>query len=138
MRVQSLQTSAVQKTRLPVRANLVAAAIQISANLFQFVLLPLVFLSRDARWGFAILPLALLNNPLWALVHEAIHSVFHGSERCNRAAGRVLSIFFGAPFHILRLTHLSHHKFNRSPLERGTEIYDSALTSKARAATFYY
>jgi len=138
MRVESSQAKRKRKTSIPEGANLITAAIQVAANLFQFFILPLILLPKDPRWGFAVLPLALFTNPFWALVHEAIHGVFHSSERFNRAAGRILSILFGAPFHILRLTHLSHHKFNRSPLERGTEIYDPHETSRFRAAAFYY
>jgi fatty acid desaturase len=52
--------------------------------------------------------------------------------------GRWLSIFFGSPFHVLRLTHLSHHKFNRSPTEKGTEIYDPGQISRIRASLSYF
>jgi fatty acid desaturase len=44
---------------------------------------------------------------------------------------------FGAPFRILRLSHLLHHKLNRMPLE-GTEYYDRDKSSKAAAAPGYY
>lgn len=123
---------------IPQHANLLLAAMQLFANLFQLFILPLYILPRDSRWGVAVIFLAMLNNPFWALLHEAIHGVFHHSARLNLAAGRALSILFGAPFHILRLTHLSHHKFNRTPLERGTEIYDPDRTSKFRASVLYY
>jgi fatty acid desaturase len=56
----------------------------------------------------------------------------------NVAVGRCLSIVFGSPFHILRLTHLSHHKFNRSPLEKGTEIYNPEKESRFKASIGYF
>ena len=63
--------------------------------------------------------------------------MFHASFRINMAAGRLLSVFFGSPFRVLRLSHLMHHKLNRSPLE-GTELYEPAKTSKVRASLGYY
>jgi fatty acid desaturase len=58
--------------------------------------------------------------------------------RLNLAGGRLLSIFFGTPFQILRQTHLSHHKFNRAPFEKGTEIYRPEKTSWFEASVGYY
>jgi fatty acid desaturase len=52
--------------------------------------------------------------------------------------GRLLAIFFGSSFHVLQLTHLSHHKFNRSPLEKGTEIYDPGAASRFKASFRYF
>ncbi len=89
-------------------------------------------------WGLVLIPIATMNNPCWALIHEAIHDLLNPSARVNLAVGRLLSLFFGSPFHVLRLTHLSHHKFNRSPLERGTEIYDAREVSKFRASVMYF
>ncbi|MBI2998539.1 MAG: fatty acid desaturase [Deltaproteobacteria bacterium] len=79
-----------------------------------------------------------MNNALWALIHESIHDLFNSSDRINLAAGRLLSICFGSPFHVLRLTHLSHHKFNRSPLEKGTEMYDPDKVSRVKASFRYF
>lgn len=126
------------RSSIPQSLNFFFAAMFFAANLFQLFVVPLYLLPLDLRWRFAILALAFLNNPLWALLHEAIHNTFHPSPRINLAAGRALSILFGTPFHILRLTHLSHHKFNRSPLERGTELYDPRQSSKLRAGARYY
>jgi fatty acid desaturase len=122
----------------PQNVNVSLAAIQVSANIFQFFILPLYLLQKGVHWSLVIIPLSILNNPFWALIHEAIHDVFSSSSRTNAAAGRLLSIFFGSPFHVLRLTHLSHHKFNRSPLEKGTEVYDPAQSSKLWANFSYF
>ncbi|HEY2920553.1 MAG TPA: fatty acid desaturase, partial [Candidatus Binatia bacterium] len=109
-----------------------------AADFFQLFVLPIFLLPRSIWWGLAIAPIAALNNPLWALIHECIHDAFYPSARVNKAAGRWLSILFGSPFEILRLTHLSHHKFNRSPLEKGTEMYEPNDTSRFVAACKYY
>jgi fatty acid desaturase len=118
--------------------NFTLAAVHVAANIFQLFILPVYFLPRSLWWSVAIIPIAALNNPFWALIHEAIHDLFNSSARVNSAAGRLLAIFFGAPFHVLRLTHLSHHKFNRSPLEKGTEIYDPKKISRVKASFGYF
>lgn len=90
------------------------------------------------RWGLVLIPIAAFNNPLWALIHEAVHDLFSPSSRTNLRVGRLLAVFFGSPFQVLRLTHLSHHKFNRSPLEKGTEVYDPTRVSNLRATLEYF
>lgn len=126
------------KFSIPQTTNILLAALQISANIFQFFILPRYFLPKHMSWALALIPIAAMNNPCWALIHEAIHDVLHASARMNAAIGRSLSIFFGSPFHVLRLTHLSHHKFNRSPLEKGTEIYDPGKVSRLKAGLGYF
>ena len=123
---------------IPASLNTVFAAVHILANIFQFFILPIWLLPENHWWALTIFPLALLNNPLWALIHEAVHDVLHPSDAINEAAGRLLSILFGAPFQILRQTHLSHHKFNRSPFEKGTEIYRPEKVSRLKASVSYY
>ena len=118
--------------------NFGLAAMHLFVNVFQFFILPIYFLPRSMWWSVVILPIAALNNPFWALMHEAIHDLFNASAAVNLAVGRVLAIFFGSPFHVLRVTHLSHHKFNRSPLEKGTEIYDPEEVSKVTAGFRYF
>ena len=109
---------------IPEVFNFSLAGLHICLNLFQLFILPLYLLPKSLWWSLVLIPIACSNNPLWALVHEAIHDSFNSSGRINLVFGRLLAIFFGSPFHVLRLTHLSHHKFNRSPTEKGTEIYD--------------
>jgi fatty acid desaturase len=123
--------------RIPASANLGLAAFYTAANLFQFIVLPLWLLPANSRWAWALLPLALLTNPFWSLIHEAIHDLFHPNKTVNAFFGRFLAILFGSPFRVLRLSHLLHHKLNRLPLE-GTEYYDKTKTSKPAAAPGYY
>jgi len=122
---------------IPVWINLSLGAFFIAINLYQFIYLPLHLLPRSMSWAWTLVPLAFLTNPFWSLIHETIHDLFHPNPAVNAFFGRFLSILFGAPLRILRLSHLLHHKLNRLPIE-GTEFYDRANSTKARAAPRYY
>jgi fatty acid desaturase len=122
---------------LPIKANTALAFFYVAANVFQFLVLPLWFLPADLRWGWLLLPLAFLNNPFWSLIHEAIHDLFHAAPRANWWFGRVAAILFGAPFRVLRLSHLLHHKLNRTPME-ATEVFDAATCSRLKASGGYF
>lgn len=123
---------------IPYQINYSLTALHLCLNLFQLFILPLCLLPKSVWWGLCIIPIALMNNPLWALIHEAIHDLLSRNSRVNSMLGRVLGICFGSPFHVLRLTHLSHHKFNRSPLEKGTEIYNPWQVSRRAASIKYF
>lgn len=122
---------------IPALSNLLLVSLHVLANVFQFVILPSWLLPIDARWGFALLPLALLTNPFWSLIHEAIHDLLHPNRRLNGVTGRLLSVLFGSPFRILRSSHLLHHKLNRTPVE-GTEYYERGKASIVVAGCGYY
>lgn len=122
---------------IPTAINFSLAAFYAAANLYQFFVLPLWLLPVNTAWAWTLLPLALLTNPFWSLIHEAIHDLFHPNRAINGFAGRLLAVLFGAPFRILRLSHLLHHKLNRLPVE-GTEYFDKRKSSKAAAAPGYY
>ncbi|HJX11887.1 MAG TPA: fatty acid desaturase, partial [Candidatus Binatia bacterium] len=122
---------------IPLTLNLCLASFHTAINLYQFLILPLWLLPGNPAWGWTLLPLAFLNNPYWSLIHEAIHDLFHPARKVNAFLGRLMAIFFGAPFRILRLSHLLHHKLNRLPVE-GTEYYDKTRKSKVAAAPGYY
>ena len=123
---------------IPYQINYSLTALHFCLNLFQLFILPLCLLPRSVWWGLCIIPIALMNNPFWALIHEAIHELLSRNPRVNLIVGRALGICFGSPFHVLRLTHLSHHKFNRSPLEKGTEIYNPREVSRLAAGIKYF
>lgn len=117
--------------------NVFLGCVYISLNLYQFYLLPILLLPRDGSWGWSLVPLVLLTNPFWSLIHEAIHDLFHPSRTINGFFGRLLAILFGSPFRIVRMSHLLHHKLNRLPIE-GTEYYDREKGSRSGAAPAYY
>jgi fatty acid desaturase len=123
---------------IPQASNLTLAGLYIVLNLCQFFILPLFLLPRSMHWALLLVPLALANNPFWALIHEAIHGQFNASRAVNSAFGRILSVSFGSSFRVLRWTHLSHHKFNRTVTEQGTEVYDPQETPRLLAALKYY
>ncbi|MDP6559453.1 MAG: fatty acid desaturase, partial [Candidatus Binatia bacterium] len=83
------------------------------------------------------MPIAASNNSFWSLIHEAIHELFNPSLHVNAAVARFLLVLFGSPFRLLRLSHLMHHTFNRTPQE-ATGVYDPEGTSKTRARIGYY
>jgi fatty acid desaturase len=58
------------------------------------------------------------NNTLFALLHEAVHGVFHASSAVNDLFGRVLAGFFPTSFTLQRSFHLGHHRRNRTAAER--------------------
>src|SRR5262245_35744598 len=117
--------------------NCVLALFYLVVNFYQFIILPLWLLPVERRWAWTLLPAALLTNPFWSLIHEAIHDLFHSRRQVNVFFGRVLAMLFGSPFRILRMSHLLHHKLNRLPLE-GTEYYDRAKSTRGAAAPGYY
>jgi fatty acid desaturase len=122
---------------VPVPFNCALAVGHAALNLHQFFLLPLILLPASSWWGLTVVPVALMSNSFWSLIHEAIHDHFHPRLRANYFAGRFLSIFFGSSFLLLRLSHLLHHKLNRSPRE-ATEAYDGSGSSAFKAAAGYY
>jgi len=56
----------------------------------------------------------LLMNSVYAIIHEADHRMLFNDKRLNDAGGMLMSLFFPAPFHLLRQGHLGHHLRNRS------------------------
>lgn len=122
---------------VPNALNCLLALCYVAVNVFQFIALPLWLLPASYGWAWTLLPLALLSNPFWSLIHEAIHDLFHTSHKVNLCAGRLLAVLFGSPFRILRLSHLLHHKLNRLPFE-GTEYFDRSKNTKASAAPGYF
>jgi fatty acid desaturase len=126
-----------QSRGIPSVVNLCLAGFYVALNLYQLFILPLWLLPVSRWWGWTLIPLALLTNPFWSLIHEAIHDLFHPSREVNLFFGRLLAVVFGSPFRILRMGHLLHHKLNRLPIE-GTEYYDRTKGTKGGAAAGYY
>lgn len=80
---------------------------------------------------------AFLFLPLYSLLHESEHRVFHRDARLNDAAGVVLAIFFPGPFTFLRACHLGHHRRNRSESER-FDLYYPGESLFRRRLEFYF
>ena len=56
----------------------------------------------------------LLMNSVYAIIHEADHRMLFRNRRLNDAGGVLMSLWFPAPFHLLRQGHIGHHMRNRS------------------------
>jgi fatty acid desaturase len=135
--VQDSVAFASRSGGLPGALNGLLAIFYIAVNVFQFIVLPTSLLPVTSNWGWLLLPLALLTNPFWSLIHEAIHDLFNANKSVNSFFGRLMAILFGSPFRILRLSHLLHHKLNRMPVE-GTEYFDRDKGTKCAAAPGYF
>jgi fatty acid desaturase len=122
---------------IPAAGNLSMAALVLSANLACGLAVPLLLPASGPWLLLALVALAALTVPHWALIHEAVHGHLHPDRRLNEALGRALGVLFGAPFAVLRFGHLSHHALNSNPAER-PELYDPAATPRWRARAAYY
>jgi fatty acid desaturase len=73
--------------------------------------------SRITTWSALIalaLGFALLMNSVYSIIHEAEHTMLFENRAANDLTGAFMSLFFPAPFHLIRQGHLGHHLRNRS------------------------
>ena len=84
-----------------------------------------------------LIPIALLTNSFWSVIHESFHHSLSPDRDENERMGRALCWFYGAPWRLLRFGHLAHHRFNRSVIDR-PDIFDPGTASPARARLGYY
>ncbi|RED52121.1 fatty acid desaturase [Aestuariispira insulae] len=122
---------------IPVRVNLALVVFFLTLNIVQFLVLPAFLLPLDPMWGLILVPIALTTPTFWALVHESFHGLMHPDVKTNRVLGRILCIFFGSPWRLLRFAHLMHHKMSRTSYDC-VEVYDPNKTSWGKAALKYY
>jgi len=112
---------------------LVSALAFAALALFLFPLLVRI----DAGSATVLILLAALSAPLhWGLMHEAIHGKLFDDDAWNRRAGRVLGIFIGLNWEIMRFGHLLHHRANRHSFDRPEDV--PAGRSVIAAAPAYY
>src|SRR5215204_767467 len=103
---------------VPGGLNLAFALLASAVTLLALFAVPLAMGPDHVLATAPILAFVLASMVHWALVHEAVHSHFHGNHRVNEAAGRILAILFLASFDGLRFGHLSHHALNARASER--------------------
>ncbi|MEV4510565.1 fatty acid desaturase [Dactylosporangium sp. NPDC049525] len=103
----------------------------------QLLILPVWLLPADPRWGWLLVPVVLTTVPLWSLIHEGIHGTLLRDRGWNDRLARILATGYGAPFALLKVGHLLHHRYSRTRRER-TEVYDPAVTTWLAAARGYY
>lgn len=104
-------------------------------GLMIFCLFFLPLLTDRAGWW--LLLSALIANSQWALLHEAIHHHLLPHRAANRLIGRILAILLGSSFRLLQFGHLTHHRFNRHPLDC-PDLYDPAVGQKWKIFLRYY
>lgn len=122
-------------TMIPRSVNMMAASLIMLAMIFQLLVLPLLLPSSPWTIAAIIVILAPLNTPFWSLIHEGIHRNMHPGRAANEAWSRIMSIVFGASFHVLRFGHLMHHQYNRA---WESEIYAPPQKKWAVAINHYF
>jgi fatty acid desaturase len=117
---------------IPGRLNLLIAALAIVACM------ACLYLASHAQNGWWVLAAAVVfsytNNTLFSLHHEAVHGLFHPNRRVNESAGVVLAGFFPTIFSVQRISHLGHHRRNRTD----EELYDYYLPHQSRWLKTYW
>jgi fatty acid desaturase/membrane-associated phospholipid phosphatase len=66
----------------------------------------------------AALGFAFLANTTFSLLHEAVHGKFDRTPARNAIAGHIAAAFFPTSFTLQTALHLTHHRNNRSAVER--------------------
>lgn len=117
---------------IPVRLNLAiaVAAIAVSAACLWAA-------AHSGPWwkmALAALVFSFTNNTIFALHHEAVHGAFHPDQRINDAAGVVFAAFFPTIYSIQRISHLGHHRRNRTD----AELYDCYLPHQSWLLKSYW
>lgn len=123
---------------IPTATNTALLVGLIAINLLQFLVIPLWLLPMGAGWGWLLLIPVLATTTMWSLIHEAIHGHLLADKRANDQAGRVLSVLFGSPFQLLRLGHLMHHRFNRTPINRSDVTPTAARPGFVETVWYYH
>lgn len=101
---------------IPARLNLlllVGAALASAALLF--------VASHAAGWTSRLAAAIIFSftaNTLFSLMHESVHGILHPNAATNRWSGRFAAAFFPTSLTLQRGFHLTHHRNNRSPIER--------------------
>jgi fatty acid desaturase len=79
---------------------------------------------------------SFLFLPLYSLLHEAEHRVFHAHPALNEGFGLLLAAFFPGPFTFLRACHLGHHRRNRTDAEL-FDLYYPGDDARRKHVIFY-
>lgn len=92
--------------------------------------------ARGPWWGVALAAIifSFANNTIFALLHEAVHGNFSPAKGVNRAAGWLFAAMFPTSFTVQRVSHLGHHRRNRTDVE----LYDYVLPGQSRLLKTYW
>lgn len=102
---------------LPQKQNIAISTFTILFQLAGLALTPMIW--AVSAWIFVayLLVYGYVTVMCWLLIHEAIHYKLLHDRHANDRLGRVQAILFGCPFHILKVGHMTHHRYNRSELD---------------------
>ena len=118
------------------RQNAALLALVLTIALLQYFIAPLAFPGGKSG-SLALVVLCLMTTPLhWGLMHESIHGNLFDDSARNRWAGRLLGIFLGLSWDVIRFGHLLHHSNNRHELDRPEAIPPGS--SAVRTAVPYF
>ncbi len=87
--------------------------------------------ASHCAWAVTLLAIwvfSLINNTLFAIMHEAVHGSASRIHWVNELLGIVAGWAFPTSFSMQRLAHLGHHRRNRTDLE----LYDYYLPHESR------
>jgi fatty acid desaturase len=138
-----MTTGAVRPTwRIPTRLNLFLVIVSWS------LAAGCLWLGSHAQawwqWLIACVGFALINNTIFSLLHEAVHGILHPNRRLNEALGTVCAAFFPTGFTLQRVSHLGHHRRNRTDLELfeyvtpGTSMWLASFRLACLLSGFYW
>lgn len=122
---------------LPQLQNVGLSAFAISFQLAGLILTPVVWSWGGAPFAVYLVLYGYATIMCWLLIHEAIHHKLLRNRTSNDLIGRVHAILFGCPFYILKIGHLTHHRYNRSELDT-TELVPADTKHFARWWLAYY
>jgi fatty acid desaturase len=122
---------------LPQSRNLGLSAFAILFQLAGLVLTPVIWSWSKAAFAIYLLVYGYATIMCWLLIHEAIHRKLIRGARANDFLGRVHAILFGCPFYILKIGHMTHHRYNRGELDT-TELVPADTKHFIRWWLAYY
>ena len=120
---------------IPKNINLLIMAASISS------MVTLLYISSHfSTWYillFCFIAFGFVANTTFALLHEAVHSVFHTNKLINNIAGNILAAFFPTAFSFQKHCHLNHHRQNRTDFEM-FEAYHEKDNKLVKTAMLYF
>ena len=78
--------------------------------------------------GISIFLFAHTHNTMFSLLHEAVHGIFLKNKFINNIFGTLAAATFPTSFTVQKISHLGHHKRNRTD----KEIYDYYLPHESK------
>lgn len=109
--------SAASLRYIPQKQNIGFSAFAILFQLAGLALTPVIWAWSGLAFFAYLLVYGYATVMCWMLIHEAIHYKLLYDRHANDRLGRVQAVLFGCPFHILKVGHMTHHRYNRSELD---------------------